>query len=192
MFELNIFAAVFITVLVLLVLAGFLGLDKKIVELSQKTLGRYQFIDSFFRLCSNTPFIVTLLFVAPVIYSLQRGEVTQVFVLTATCVLALGAAFVGKYIFRRARPLNHLTYIGQVDSSFPSAHSAGSFAAAFILAFVFTNLAVPVLIFATLVALSRIYLQFHFVSDVAGGILLAYIFTLFIHHSDFLNFLGLV
>ncbi len=192
MFELNTFAAVFTTLLVLVVLAGFWRWDETVAQASKKILGHREWLDRFFRLFSFTPFVVAVLFIAPVIYSRWHSEFISIYVLTINCTLALGAAFVGKYIFRRARPFHHLTYIGQIDSSFPSGHTAGSFAAAFMLAFTFPSLATPALLFATLVALSRIYLQLHFISDVAGGVLLAYVFTLFIHHSDFINFLGLV
>ena len=80
--------------------------------------------------------------------------------------------------------------MGEIDSSFPSAHTAGSFAAAFTLAVFWPPLALVVCVLASLVAFSRMFLEFHFFSDVMGGILLAYFLSTFVLNSDFLIFFG--
>lgn len=59
-----------------------------------------------------------------------------------------------------------------LDFSFPSGHSASSFAAACALYFSGSRLWKPALILATLIAFSRLYLYVHYPSDVAAGILL--------------------
>lgn len=58
------------------------------------------------------------------------------------------------------------------DSSFPSGHTASTFAAAIALTFRYKWKGAPALIVACLVALSRIYLCLHYPSDVLGGILI--------------------
>lgn len=55
------------------------------------------------------------------------------------------------------------------DSSFPSGHTAACFAAAVALTFRYKLKALPALIIAALVALSRIYLCLHYPTDVLGG-----------------------
>jgi membrane-associated phospholipid phosphatase len=55
------------------------------------------------------------------------------------------------------------------STSFPSGHAATAFAAATAVAIVYPRLRVPVLLLATLVALSRVYLGVHYWSDVIVG-----------------------
>lgn len=61
------------------------------------------------------------------------------------------------------------------DFSFPSGHTAASFAAAFALLFVKKKLWIPSMILASLIAFSRLYLYVHYPTDVLAGILLGLI-----------------
>lgn len=56
------------------------------------------------------------------------------------------------------------------DFSFPSGHTAASFAAAFALLFVKNKLWIPSMILASLIAFSRLYLYVHYPTDVLAGI----------------------
>lgn len=56
------------------------------------------------------------------------------------------------------------------DASFPSGHTAASFAAAGVLALRRSRLAIPALILAAIIAFSRLYLYVHYPTDVIGGI----------------------
>ncbi len=75
-----------------------------------------------------------------------------------------------KNLFMRARPLalnpplNYLT-----DFSFPSGHATLAFAAAYTLAHYDKKRAPYFYVLAVLVAFSRIYLGYHYVSDVLAG-----------------------
>jgi undecaprenyl-diphosphatase len=74
---------------------------------------------------------------------------------------------------RRRRPFvrHAATVIGRQgrDTSFPSGHTAGSFAAAVALASFYPRDAPLVLAIASAVGVSRVYLGHHFPSDVVAG-----------------------
>ena len=97
-------------------------------------------------------------------------------VLTGCLAASLaGAAFVLlKRHFKRARPCDgapHPLY-GVTASdcfSFPSGHSATSFAIATVLGLAFPALGIPFLAMAACVAASRVALGLHYVSDVIAG-----------------------
>lgn len=88
--------------------------------------------------------------------------------------------------FARIRPYETLTDLlllieKQSDFSFPSGHSASSFASAVVL---FKQLpkryGIPILILAVLIAFSRIYMGVHYPTDILAGILIGSIVALLI------------
>ena len=95
----------------------------------------------------------------------------------ATAVASMAATYVVqrhvKPVFRRVRPsVNREARVVGVlppDPSFPSGHSASSFAAATALSIYYPNAAPLAFTVATGVAASRVHLGVHFPSDVAVG-----------------------
>src|SRR5437868_10051411 len=95
----------------------------------------------------------------------------------ATAIASLGTTYVVqrlvKPVFRRKRPWVErdvlVVGIKTADASFPSGHSASSFAAATALASFYPKAAPLVFALATGVGLSRVHLGHHFPSDVAAG-----------------------
>jgi undecaprenyl-diphosphatase len=95
----------------------------------------------------------------------------------ATAVASLGATYVVqtrvKPIFRRVRPFVNrearVVGIRPADHSFPSGHTASSFAAATALAFFYPRAAPLAYGLATAVGVSRVHLGVHFPSDAAVG-----------------------
>lgn len=180
-----------VILLVIGIVVGIGGLDDFLAKVSTCVRRqRSQSCQKVAELLSFTPAIAGVLFLLPFIVLLIQQDYYTAAALTLSCSLSLGLAFLGKYIFRRMRPFGHTTYLGKVDSAFPSAHAAGSFAAAISIAIFWPPWTPVVLTLAALVAYSRIYLELHYFSDVMGGILLAYLMTNFVLDSNLLVFLG--
>jgi undecaprenyl-diphosphatase len=79
-----------------------------------------------------------------------------------------------KPLVARPRPftLREVTLLVKApgDWSFPSGHTAASFAAAGALCFGKSKLGAPAVVLATLISLTRLYLYVHYPSDVVAGV----------------------
>ncbi len=94
-------------------------------------------------------------------------------------LVGLGVNQVISHIWARARPTvahpgqAHLFFVPPSgDPSFPSDHVTGAFAIAFAVFFLSRRAGVVLLVLATLVALSRVFVGLHYPSDVGAGLLI--------------------
>ena len=129
----------------------------------------------------------------PVITSLSNNG--EIWILTAILLLlfkryqqgwSVGAAlildliscnFILKPLISRLRPCMVNTAVdllvkAPASGSFPSGHTAASFAAVFALYFSGSPLWKPAAVLASIIAFSRLYLYVHWPTDILGGILL--------------------
>lgn len=89
-----------------------------------------------------------------------------------------------KNIVRRRRPyevIEGLTSVieKQSDFSFPSGHTAASFAFAFVLMLKAPKkISVPVMITAVMISFTRLYLGVHYPTDIIGGIVIGFVCSL--------------
>lgn len=101
--------------------------------------------------------------------------------------LALGNGLL-KHLFLRVRPyelegalVDATTKIGEIphDTSFPSGHTLAVFESAIALWYFDKRVGIPSAVLAALVAFSRLYLYFHFPTDVIAGAILGSLFGFF-------------
>lgn len=105
-------------------------------------------------------------------------------VLTALVLTLIVCNLCLKPLVARERPFIvnpgvELLISAPTDYSFPSGHTASSFAAAFALLFSKNKLWCPSMVLAALIAFSRLYLYVHYPSDVFAGIFLGFILGMF-------------
>lgn len=91
--------------------------------------------------------------------------------------LELPLYFILKKIFKRRRPYDVVLSFEQIhrpsdEFSFPSGHTTAGFMVAYLITHFFSWALVPMYIWATLIAISRVILRVHFVSDILAGMLL--------------------
>ena len=135
-------------------------------------------------LLTDRGLIWTLLGIALLFFArTRRAGITT---LTALIISAILCNFVLKLIFDRARPfethdLQLLTAI-PYGSSFPSGHTTTAFASAVALWLENRKIGLPAIIFSVIVAMSRLYFQVHYLTDVLAGAVSGILFALLAYY----------
>ncbi|MDO4731172.1 MAG: phosphatase PAP2 family protein [Clostridia bacterium] len=123
------------------------------------------------------------------VFILKKYRIYSILLLISVILTFLICQIVLKEIFDRPRPFIENPDIAIIipapnGSSFPSAHSAVSFASAFILLRFNKNIGLSAYILALFIAFSRLYLQVHYPTDVIAGALIGTIIAAAVYFTS--------
>lgn len=153
------------------------GIDKKVLDLLNKRF-RYTLLDKIMplitSLCNGG---LVWIIVSIYMISTEEYEIEGYMIITSLVVTTIIGEGIIKHIIKRTRPFidlieNKLLISKPITYSFPSGHTASSFAAAGIFLAMDNKFSILVVILASLIAFSRIYLNVHYPTDVVTGIIL--------------------
>lgn len=130
----------------------------------------------------------------------ENYRVEGYMLITSLIVTTIIGEGIIKNLIKRTRPFvnmkeNKLLISKPITYSFPSGHTASSFAAAGTFIMMNNRLSIFVVILASLIAFSRIYLNVHYPTDVVTGIILGLLCSMLvinIFHSEIIDYLNLV
>jgi len=119
-------------------------------------------------------FVILILVTTLFLWEEKKRE--WVFPLWLSFLFSVFLSFILKLLIARPRPSVELFYplISTLNFSFPSMHTMVAFAAVPILDKEFSKLKWFWIVFASLVAISRIYFEYHFLSDIVFGVFFGY------------------
>ena len=162
-------------ILIIGILLFFLSLffDAQINLIFKNT--RFPVFDAVLGFITNFGVVVFIALVIPS-FILYKKNKKIVYLLWLTFIFSVILAFIIKLIISRQRPMEAFTYpfINIIDYSFPSMHSMVVFSLLPALIKFFSKQKSFWIAFSFLVAFSRIYFGFHFLSDVVFGALFGY------------------
>lgn len=174
------------------ILSSLIWLDDPCLAWSQNFFNKTPYlIQKIIQTFSWLPSLFLLFFLLPLSLLINQQNLTVSLTFALSVIFTLGSALILKLLFLRLRPQNADLNFFSLNASFPSIHVAGSSAAALALNSTYPALAKILFGLVILVALSRLLLKQHFLSDLFGGIFIAQTLNLFFTQSDFWPWLGL-
>lgn len=151
--------------------------DNYILSLMEKYL-RSKYLDILMPLVTSMGNlgVIWLVIAGCLSFNKSYQPIGGIVVLTLIISTTIGEGIV-KHMVRRIRPCNSMSSISTliakpISYSFPSGHTLSSFAAAGVLSTYFGQYKLVFLAIAFLIALSRLYLNVHYPTDVVAGIIL--------------------
>ena len=123
------------------------------------------------------------LLIALVLAVLWRRPVIFVMTLVADLIADVLAELI-KNVVPRHRPFEHQLGPPSTTHSFPSGHTATSFACATVLSHYAPRYRIPFFVLATLIGLSRVYNAMHYPTDVLAGAVLGVLTALLLLAAD--------
>ena len=131
---------------------------------------RLEFFNFIFSIITNFGVVIFVMLVVPSIIFYKKNK-KSIYLLWSAFIISIILAFVIKLIVLRQRPAEAFTYpvIDIINYSFPSMHSMVVFALLPVLVKKMPKQKIFWVAFAFLVAFSRVYFGFHFLSDAVFG-----------------------
>ena len=147
--------------------------------LNQFIASRTDFLNPIFIFITNIGNGFIILLITTVLFLYKKRNHKQLPYLWISIALALAITAIIKYTILRPRPL--VDQLVHKDSpSFPSGHTTAAFSTLAIIYITFPSIKYIWLVFALLVAISRIYTGVHFPTDVIAGALIGHATGVFI------------
>lgn len=174
------------------------NIDIKVLDLLNRKF-RCQFLDKIMPLITamgNCGIVWVLASICLV--NNKNYRVKGYMIITSLVITTIIGEGIIKHLIKRTRPFvnmkdSKLLVSKPITYSFPSGHTASSFAAAGIFMNMDSSLSILVVIVASLIAFSRIYLNVHYPTDVVTGIILGLLcskLVINIFSSEFLTYLN--
>ena len=180
----------FVGIIVILAILSFLYFDESISQCFENI--RNYFLTDLFMGITYVSSGVIIFFILTSLFLWKEHKRKWIFPLWFTLALSAIVSFLLKIVIQRSRPYQ----IGVVSSlleeashniwnfSFPSFQTMLAFCAIPILSKEFPKLKNAWVIFAVLIAISRVYLGVHFMSDILIGGLIGYFLGVFVISSE--------
>ena len=136
---------------------------------------QFSFLNFALSIIANFGVVIIVLIIVPSIVLYKKNK-KLIYLLLLTFFVSFLLAFIIKLIILRQRPIGAFTYpfINIINYSFPSMHAMVAFSLLPVLIKYLNKQKYFWIAFAFLVTFSRIYLGFHFMSDVVFGALFGY------------------
>ncbi|MBI2649789.1 phosphatase PAP2 family protein [Candidatus Woesearchaeota archaeon] len=136
---------------------------------------KFAFLDDILGVATNFGVVMVIMLLLPSIIFCKKNR-KIIYLLWLAFLVSVIAAFIIKLIVLRQRPIEALTYpfTSMINYSFPSMHAMVAFSLLPLLMKYLPKQKTFWVAFAFLVAFSRIYFGFHFLSDVVFGAFAGY------------------
>ena len=144
-----------------------LWIDKQVLQ--SFNVKKYPALRFILKPAANAFIVLAVFYLLPAYLALSQHNMEIIEVLTGQVIISQLVGIILKATIKRPRPLNKITFLGKIDSSFPSGHTMLAIGLALINATFFPNLSIILLFLAVLVGLGRMYLQMHYLTDVLAG-----------------------
>ncbi len=139
-----------------------------VLQLINGFAGRYYFLDLFMILITQAGIVI--LFILLLLTKSKKIMIHGI----AAFAIAYFIDLVFNLVYFTPRPQDGIFLVARkTDSSFPSTHAFLSFTLALIIFYQNKRIGIIALIIASLVAISRLFLAMHYLTDIAGGVILA-------------------